>query len=399
MLNPSLPIHTDHPRSDAAPPTRVPGRTLICPRCDYDLSGLIPVDHQASPGGVCPECGLAVQWSELLRPLPAPAWALEPKPPETLTGWVVRPLRVVRRTLAPASLWHGPSEEIPDDPARIKLMLAHPILPRRVLGSGAVSVAAAWLFSFAVLCALAALSYGLLTLRHHAYVAYQVAGTTTTPLGAPRIFPQATLSEFLGRYATTILVPGVPWTAPSADTQRILVMTVWAMGTAALMPLCFLLLGQTMARLRVRRRHLWRLAAYGLPPIPMIGLAFSVLTWAAALLETLRVWLSNARTAAELRVEGYEWAHPVDGWVKLTSSADSWLYVIQRWLRREGSVVLAVGVLCFVWLFWYRASSRYLRLPRAWLDTFLLLLVAVLGVPTIVLIVSQGVRAFTGAWP
>jgi hypothetical protein len=49
-----------------------------CPRCEYDLSGIVESWHDACPlSGVCPECGGRLEWGEAIRVWCAPAWSFE----------------------------------------------------------------------------------------------------------------------------------------------------------------------------------------------------------------------------------------------------------------------------------------------------------------------------------
>jgi hypothetical protein len=307
----------------------------------------------------------------------------------------VRAFRVLSRTLRPRTLWQEPSEPLPESGGRVNLMLAHPVHAGGVLASGAMTLAASWLTAVLVLGLLAMVSFALIIVRHHAYSSYQ-SGLATAISTGQRILPRSTFSRFIAEYAPNLALPGVPWTTPSADTQRLMVMTMWVVGSALVMPLAFLLLGQTMTKHRVRRRHLWRIAAYALTPLPLVGLAFSLVSWTAMMLDWVRIWLTNARAAAEVNVAAYAWAHPESGWGWLKVISDRSLYAAQFWVMREGSAIVTLLALGFVWLFWFRASSRYLRLPSAALDTFLLLVVSVLATPAIAYVAAMGVRAFTG---
>jgi len=50
-----------------------------CPRCGYDLRGVVSSWRDTSPLiGKCSECGLSLEWSELLsRDQAEPAWCVE----------------------------------------------------------------------------------------------------------------------------------------------------------------------------------------------------------------------------------------------------------------------------------------------------------------------------------
>lgn len=77
-----------------------------CPRCGYDLSGLVDSWSDACPlEGVCPECGLRLRWRLILGPGGSPpAWSVEHAPirrvPLAAAATairVARPIRLFRR--------------------------------------------------------------------------------------------------------------------------------------------------------------------------------------------------------------------------------------------------------------------------------------------------------------
>jgi len=275
-------------------------------------------------------------------------------------------------------------------------MLAHPVTVARVLLSMSYSCVASWVVSVVFLAFLGGVSFGVVALRHHAHAAYQGAIAVSNPVGAMRVFPRATLAQFATENGLNLLLPGAPWSRASADTQRIIVMTVWVLGVALVMPVAFLLLGQTMNRHKVQRRHLWRVAAYSFVPLPILATSFSLVTWTMQIIEGVRIWLTNAAGAASLHVPGYAWADRETGWPIVRMLDDHLIFNIQQWVAREGSALVALFALGFIWLFWFRASSRYFRLPRSAPDTLVLLIVSLLVTPAVGYVAILGIRTLTG---
>jgi hypothetical protein len=275
-------------------------------------------------------------------------------------------------------------------------MLAHPVSVARVLYAMACSCVASWLVSIAFLSLLGGLSFGLVVIRHHAHAAYQGAIAIANPSAAMRVFPRTTLTQFAADNALNLLLPGATWTKATADTQRIIVFTVWVLGVAVVMPVAFLLLGQTMNRHKVQRRHLWRVAAYSFVPLPVLATCFSLVTWTLQTIEGVRIWLTNAAGAASLNVEGYAWADRETGWRVVRLLDDRLMFNLQQWITREGTALVALLVLGFIWLFWFRASSRYFRLPRSAPDTLALLFVSLLLTPAVAYVAMLGIRILAG---
>ena len=56
-----------------------PSRDPRCPRCGYDLRGVVTTWADACPlESTCSECGLFFAWSEVIGPLaPRPGWCVE----------------------------------------------------------------------------------------------------------------------------------------------------------------------------------------------------------------------------------------------------------------------------------------------------------------------------------
>ena len=76
-----------------------------CPRCGYDLHGLIETwKHECPISGVCTECGLEFEWGELLNPRRSvPKWCVE-----YARGWRIFPssyLTLYMLLLYPSRFW------------------------------------------------------------------------------------------------------------------------------------------------------------------------------------------------------------------------------------------------------------------------------------------------------
>ena len=76
-----------------------------CPRCGYDLHGLIETwKHECPITGVCSECGLEFEWGELLNPARnVPAWCLEYA--QGVCGGMICAVRTLGMMLRPWRFW------------------------------------------------------------------------------------------------------------------------------------------------------------------------------------------------------------------------------------------------------------------------------------------------------
>lgn len=77
-----------------------------CPRCGYDLRGLVRAWDKACPlEGTCTECGLEFEWSKVLRPERyEPRWCVEFAPHGT-RSFIISSARTMGRTLWPWGFW------------------------------------------------------------------------------------------------------------------------------------------------------------------------------------------------------------------------------------------------------------------------------------------------------
>lgn len=124
-----------------------------------------------------------------------------------------------------------------------------------------------------------------------------------------------------------------------------------------LMPLTFVLLPDTLRRARVKRVHLVRVWMYGLVWFPVALFTPSILQ-----AQLYIVW----RVALEGSVQGEEIYYAVQD-------------VLHEY--QETIVLVVVGTWLFVW--WWQAAKRYLRLPHS-----LVVAVCMLTVSTLVAMIS-----------
>lgn len=337
----TTPTPTDNPTSAAvAPPA--------CPRCDYDLAG----QRQADELGRCPECGLEFAWADLRDLPPPPHWCLELRlgkgeSPVSLAVAAVRSVAIAWTN--PKRLWNG-------------IVLRHPINPLRLVLATAAMLLISWLVYVGVSIMLAAAAYGLFAARNDAELA-----------NTGRLMHRTmALGPFARDVLPSVLIPGVPWTAPSSDSSRSVILSSYIVLVALIMPLAFLLLGTTMTRAKVRRVHLARGAAYGLVAAPLAFILSSINTWASLAFEILSSWLTHTSLARG----GYIGRNLIE----LSAEASHACESVGPW------IIFAVCLFA-TWSFWRRFSSSYMRLPFAVLDTTILLFVVLLIVPLTTIVI------------
>lgn len=111
-----------------------------CPRCGYDLTGIVDSWEETCPiEGVCSECGLAIQWQNVLREdrqrLP---WFFEHTPRRRL-GYV-RAWKTWFRTLLPGSFWKVVGLHHTTSVVRMVFWLLVLIVPLHAVGAGAADL-------------------------------------------------------------------------------------------------------------------------------------------------------------------------------------------------------------------------------------------------------------------
>ncbi len=241
---------------------------LNCPRCGYDVSGVVPTWTESCPlEGTCSECGLSFTWADIFFPDRLwPRWSFEHG--RRASPW--RAIRMAARSFRPVNFWNGMRLEARVRPARLAIFAALVVL-------------ATW--------ATIALLWG--------YNGYQMAtlGRQQSKwVGAYSIpEPWALMVE----YALCPMGDRGGWWAPQPVTAPVAVFVVWCL----LIPVPFLAMPTTLARARCRRAHLLRAWACFLPTPAAIVLASGVY-WSAII---------------------YAWMHGTGAWLVRTQM---WTYVL-----------------------------------------------------------------------
>ena len=282
-----------------------PQALLLCPRCDYDLSGVPASWRDACPmEGRCSECGLIVSWRELHRPeLVAPLWSFEHARVRRFRSfWIT-----ARKALWPRRVW-------------VDMKLSAPIRARRVV-------------LFALILIL--LTHASIATMWGAQAGYwqwrvQYVLRVNTAIQAARGIPVATPATpavplWITEGLKTAAMPYWEGQGPSALPR----VTWWLIVFGAAMPLPFLVLTQSFARVKCRKAHLARGAAMFMPALCVIAIT----TVLARVVEPL---LDIASFSAE-----------------------------GRWFIMLAVGCFVIGVLVyFVW-WWWQFTRNYLKLEHA----------------------------------
>lgn len=290
-----------------------PAHLPECPRCGYDQSGELATWRESCPlSGICPECGLTLEWREVVSPeRRPPRWSYE-HGPRGLAG-IAGPhalLRFVRTLAGCLTAWRLWRE----------LRMHHPIaLLRLAIVSilGAAVVAGLTLLLIGVLDGVRSPRYnGLDTFFDN------VVEPFTEPLDA-----LPSMAGHVGSVRMRIV-------------DRWMLVSGWVLVVA---PVALVGLRQTVRGARVRVAHMVRIVAYGFVPVPLVlagwGLSRDVVRTAAA------VWPS--------------WI-PGSGWIT------GRLWAMSEWLMEHRhwpwvAVVVCVYTVGWLWI----AYWRYLKLPHA----------------------------------
>ncbi len=203
-----------------------------CPRCGYDLS----VTVEQWPSDRCPltdtctECGLTVEWRKVLGDEHIPKWMIEHSPRRVRT-WL-------SAVLVPLVPWKAMREAD----------MAHTVRPLPL-----------------ALCVLA------LVVLHY----FTIAGGLIAAEGFGYGWSDLTLNDtaesllwFRDPSSARAIVPSMWWRdsvdlVTGAHLLMLAMMSVYAS--------CFLLMGETLSKLKVRKQHLVRLWCLGL--LPVLGLS------------------------------------------------------------------------------------------------------------------------------
>jgi hypothetical protein len=310
-------------------------QAIACPRCGYDQRGVVATWTEQCPlEGTCAECGLSYEWRELLNPrLTLPRWFVEAEQPRR--RFVRQTLATFVRSFVPWRFWSS-------------VRMSHPQRPRRI----ATYVALCLLLLYACF----ACAHGLLVWSRWQQSAGNFIGLGVAPPGGQpstgglAVFLHGALVPFstraIGQFTFGNITMG--FAAPAASLrywQGVIPLMLFALSTQAVCGLAFALLPISRRRAQVKWSHIVRATTYGL------ALFLSAMVM-AMLLAGLRF---------ELSARSYELL--------------AWL-VVGMWLM--------LPVMLIVW--WSTATSRYLRMPHAWLVG---VSVVILGLLTPFTIVQQ----------
>lgn len=298
-----------------------------CPRCGYDLSGIVASWTESCPiEGACSECGLSFPWGEVFFPLRnAPAWSFEhAEHPAPALAWSWG------RSLRPDRFWS-------------RLRMHHAIVVPRLWVALAIMLLLMHLATGA----------GMAWLEH-------TAGRVAELSQGDWLRVRDPLSVLINPYARVFANQFPP------------VYTAWVyVGVlgALLCPAGFALLRQTSARLGLRREHALRGAAYSLAPLPPLLLVF-------AGARALRAYGSAWALGLTLRTTR---SGPPDGLTRICNTLDDVASAIGRYQW-------AAIPLCLAWCgaYWWCFSKLYLQLPDATRTALLLVLTAFLAALAIV---------------
>lgn len=272
-----------------------------CPRCAYDLSGVVESWTDSCPlGGVCSECGLTFRWFDVLRgSLRFPGWSFEhARRGRLLATYFPTLLRAVR----PARLWAGIRLETRANHGRLLLFVAISCILLRLAGIICIGIPAAAAF-------------------------YAVGPRWGRAVD--------------WRYAALDLA----WPYGGGWWWFGSVFAAWvAMGllTVLLVPLAYAALPISLRRARVRPSHLLRVQLYTLALLPVLIGSWPVIARLATLLDavapslTVRLGLgwSNEETL-KLGLASIAWTAGLTWWL--------WRAAARDYLRldRPGAVALA----------------------------------------------------------
>lgn len=292
-----------------------------CPRCGYDVSGVVDSWTEQCPvEGICSECGLAYGWKYILNP----DFHGDPLFVETATRRLMHAMVVTyRRTLLPWRFWSW-------------VKLEYTFNPRRMV----ICVAA---------CALVIWLLGSTTFLALNTATFYVHGPMAISRWGPWIY---SLNDVL---LFTLWPDVFSWGVPTLFAVQSGAFALWM----ALMPLTFLILGDTMARAKARWFHVVRIGVYQFSVLPIY--------WLLCLLEPqLEYWIQGIVMSAQVR--------------QPQGSA-----LIQVVMTTLGLIIFCCTVgapVLWIVIWWGLASKRYLRIRHPWLVAFVMAFTSGLAVFT-----------------
>lgn len=294
-----------------------------CPRCGYDLSGIVAAWTAECPTtGTCSECGLGLEWRLILRPeLTSLRWLVEsPRPPRSPGS----ALRTCLHLTVPPRFWQKVTIEVPVRQPRL----------------------AAWLTLPLVLLATTHLVHCLESVARDLWqngTWYFRPGSSNGVSRACSGAAEAVTWTSKGFVQTVGWGPAWLWCGVFAHAAFILV---------------FACLPHTRARAKVRPELVVRNAAYGLNFVTVVLLYNAALTSLTAIMNLL------ADAVKVPSPSGRWWDHVCSllnpTWNAMWNGWDSWC-----WSESAGALALTLASTAWVCWYWWYAMSRGLRMKEA----------------------------------
>jgi hypothetical protein len=281
--------------------------TPACPRCGYDLTGLVGSWQDSCPlEAPCSECGLEIELRWVLNGrLRAEAEFFETAPYRPRQALVV----TARRAVRPWVFWRW-------------VRMEHEPRPGRMLAGAVLSL----LLLEACIGAATALLVGLLRIF--------VELTRNYP------YMSSVWRSLVMDVEGYLLPIGGGWLGEPDSSGALLVVALMAQ---LAMPWTFLLLPMTLRRARVRRVHLVRIWAWSYVGLPVAIVLVSAPSFVYSVVMQVASYIYPGPWAYNVQMRVYEIVHP-----------------------REHLLLFGL-VLAWTLLWWGFALGRYLKLPRAWL--------------------------------
>jgi len=306
-----------------------------CPRCGYDLRGVVAAWRDSCPvAGCCGECGLAFAWSQVLGPDATPRWFVESRRRHRFSG-----VRTLSRSLLPWRFWRRIQMTMPVQ----RSLWTYPLrLAALVLMIGTLATAARALIT----------APGLQN-------SDPVAVAVTVALASACPFLTEPVDQIMERWVPGWSMggpvtpgPRLPWgwnrggsAVPSeiagATWKSVRPIAHWTIVALACSVATFMVLPIVRRRAKVRWVHIHRAAIYGLAMVPVM----SILCW------TLDAsWL--VRLDARTRLFYTDEARSLPWEIALIPALLAlWWWSVSRWylrLERPLAVALSVTMVGFV---------------------------------------------------
>ena len=303
-----------------------------CPRCGYDLRGVIPTWTQQCPlEGTCTECGLRFRWPEVLQPEKfEPRWCVEYAP--SRLGAIKGAVRTLLRSFWPWRFWSSLKMSHAVRPRRLILYLLFLVLlPVAPYAAEQTTVAARLRYFIG--------QHPSVTTVNHSYFAAILEavfrptsslsnGTISSPVGSGPYPPPNRLHD---AFETLAAGPGT-WPSTNAFVQSIRpVLLIWSVAAIhyILLPAGLILFPVSRRRAKVRWVHVARVTAYSF----FLPILFASTFFACGMVGyVFDYWRDSAPVAAL--------------WINLSLPIPLlivwWAVAIKRYLRMPHSLVVAV---------------------------------------------------------